>query len=127
MGCSGNKTSKRGGIERKTAKKIREWGIENGYPRSLPISEGIETKGLPKPKGLTRSHPRSLPISEGIETTATVTVADGVADPRSLPISEGIETPNQSQNNTYHTNPRSLPISEGIETSHREAIEISPT
>ena len=72
MGCSGNKTSKRGGIERKTAKKIREWGIENGYPRSLPISEGIETLNLNVNYKGGPNNPRSLPISEGIETLVSV-------------------------------------------------------
>jgi len=43
-------------------------------PRSLPISEGIETKGFYRRHRRRCTHPRSLPISEGIETTAVLRV-----------------------------------------------------
>jgi len=62
------KTSwKRGENRIKRRKKAREWGIKNGYPRSLPISEGIETFNQSNSVFIS-PHPRSLPISEGIET-----------------------------------------------------------
>ncbi len=42
------------------------------YPRSLPISEGIETSHRPPHKRGRFLNPRSLPISEGIETITDI-------------------------------------------------------
>ncbi len=60
-------------------------------PRSLPISEGIETISIFKMFWRV-VYPRSLPISEGIETNVYFIQRPGENYPRSLPISEGIET-----------------------------------